>query len=207
MSSNNWTEIIVTSLSSGTAVAFVNHFLQARRKKQEIKFENKSVLIREKIKFIDEVNETLNFIADTLSKIFNKIDSYIVYFIENDVKIKNEKLKDLEDDIDNNELKIRNSARNLNLYLNYFPKVKEFAHEYLFLKYIDDLLIVFKEIVRDFSNPNMVRKIFGENYSNFNVTYMNKVHIKFESFNVKYTLVLGELDKEGEKIYKYLDND
>ena len=131
MNSNNWTEIIVTSLSSGTAVAFVNHFLQARRKKQEIKFENKSVLIREKIKFIDEVNETLNFIVDTLSKTFNKINSYIVDFIENNVKVKKEKLKELENDIDNNESKIRNSSRNLNLHLNYFPKVKTVSYTHL----------------------------------------------------------------------------
>ena len=207
MNSNNWTEIIVTSLSSGTAVAFVNHFLQARRKKQEIKFENKSVLIREKIKFIDEVNETLNFIVDTLSKTFNKINSYIVDFIENNVKVKKEKLKELENDIDNNESKIRNSSRNLNLHLNYFPKVKEVVHEHLFFKYIDDLLKAFKEFVRNFSKPITVGKIFDDYYSRVDETYMNIIKIKFKNFNEKYTLVLGEVDKEGEKIYKYLDND
>lgn len=206
---NNWPEIIVTSLSSGTVVAFVNHFLQSRRKKKEIEFENKSVLIREKIKLIDDVNETLNFIADTLSKTFNKIDSYIVYFIENDVEIKNEKLKDLEDDIDNNELIVKNSARTLQLYLNYFPKVKKHAQDFMFFKTIEDLLLEFKEIVRNFSNPNINSKMFNNNGFGieFNDSYMNKIIFGLNSYNARYFSLLDELDKELEKIYKYLDND
>ena len=59
---NNWPEIIITSLSSGTAVAFVNHFYSLEEK-QEIKFENKSVLIREKMKIIEEINKILNDIG------------------------------------------------------------------------------------------------------------------------------------------------
>ena len=72
---NNWPEIIITSLSSGT-VAFVNHFYSLEEK-QEIKFENKSVLIREKMKIIEEINKILNDIGSIFSNEYNNVKSYI----------------------------------------------------------------------------------------------------------------------------------
>ncbi|MCC3736405.1 hypothetical protein [Staphylococcus hominis] len=80
---NNWPEIIVTSLSSGTVVAFVNHFLQSRRKKQEIKFENKSVLIREKMKIIYEVNKDFNKFNNVTSNAYIAISEYMRTPLEN----------------------------------------------------------------------------------------------------------------------------
>lgn len=207
---NNWTEIIVTSLSSGTVVAIVNHFLQTKRKKQEIIFENKSILIREKMKFIYEINKILNSIEDKFSNTFNTVESYVNfskdnYFNRNEI---NEKLYNLNKEIENNELEIKNCLKNLNLHLNYFPDVKNMVHNENFIGVIESLLEAFKEILYKLNAINeltrddeLSRKINISHYED----WFDNLKTDYYKFGALYQFVLIKLDSEGENIYEYLN--
>ena len=207
---NNWTEIIVTSLSSGTVVAIVNHFLQTKRKKQEIIFENKSILIREKMKFIYEINKILNLIEDKFSNTFNTLESYVNFFKDNYFKRNeiNEKLYNLNKEIENNELEIKNCLKNLNLHLNYFPDVKKMIRNKDFIGVIENLLEAFKEIFDNFNiiseiarDDELSREINISHYEN----WFDNLKTDYYKFGALYQFVLIELDNEGENIYEYLN--
>lgn len=210
ISLNNWTEIIVTSLSSGTVVAIVNHFLQTKRKKQEIIFENKSILIREKMKFIYEINKILNLIEDKFSNTFNTLESYVNFFKDNYFKRNeiNEKLYNLNKEIENNELEIKNCLKNLNLHLNYFPDVKKMIRNKDFIGVIENLLEAFKEIFDNFNiiseiarDDELSREINISHYEN----WFDNLKTDYYKFGALYQFVLIELDNEGENIYEYLN--
>lgn len=207
---NNWTEIIVTSLSSGTVVAIVNHFLQTKRKKQEIIFENKSILIREKMKFIYEINKILNLIEDKFSNTFNTLESYVNFFKDNYFKRNeiNEKLYNLNKEIENNELEIKNCLKNLNLHLNYFPDVKKMIRNKNFIGVIENLLEAFKKIFDNFNiiseiarDDELSREINISHYEN----WFDNLKTDYYKFGALYQFVLIELDNEGENIYEYLN--
>lgn len=210
ISLNNWTEIIVTSLSSGTVVAIVNHFLQTKRKKQEIIFENKSILIREKMKFIYEINKILNLIEDKFSNTFNTLESYVNFFKDNYFKRNeiNEKLYNLNKEIENNELEIKNCLKNLNLHLNYFPDVKKMIRNKNFIGVIENLLEAFKKIFDNFNiiseiarDDELSREINISHYEN----WFDNLKTDYYKFGALYQFVLIELDNEGENIYEYLN--
>lgn len=207
---NNWTEIIVTSLSSGTVVAIVNHFLQTKRKKQEIIFENKSILIREKMKFIYEINKILNLIEDKFSNTFNTVESYVDFSKDNYFKRneRNKKLYNLNKEIENNELEIKNCLKNLNLHLNYFPDVKKMVRNKNFIGVIENLLEAFKEILYNLNALNELTRD-DELSKKINISYyedwFDNLKTKYYKFGALYQFVLIELDCEGENIYEYLN--
>lgn len=204
---NNWPEIIITSLSSGTAVAFVNHFLQSRRKKQEIKFENKSVLIREKMKIIEEINKILNDIGSIFSNEYNNVKSYIKNIDKNEIKEDDRKIYKLNIEIEDNELKIRNAVSNLNLYLNYFPSVKKKTQKICFYGTIDEFLAAFEKVTNNaITYHNIADSLIKLAEPKIYASILIEIENKFREFNSAYNIVSKELHKEGEKIYNYLNN-
>ena len=77
------------------------------------------------MKIIEEINKILNDIGSIFSNEYNNVKSYIKNIDKNEIKEDDRKIYKLNIEIEDNELKIRNAVSNLNLYLNYFPSVKE----------------------------------------------------------------------------------
>ncbi|MGX0914960.1 hypothetical protein [Staphylococcus hominis] len=197
---NNWPEIIVTSLSSGTVVAFVNHFLQSRRKKQEIKFENKSVLIREKMKIIYEVNKDFNKFNNVTSNAYIAISEYMRTPLENKDE-EEKKLYQLLKKIGDSNIKEEDYLQNLNINLNYFPKVKETVNENHFFG-LQRKVVLAHYYGENIENSYSIKRMKGE----LDEKAPLKLENDYKKFNEAKDKVLDALNLEVQEIYSYLGN-
>ncbi|WP_145452812.1 hypothetical protein [Staphylococcus hominis] len=197
----NWGELIITSLSSGTVVAVVNHYLQLSRRKKEIIFENKSTLIREKMKNFYDINRDLNEIVLTIFNIEKSMSDFKDYSLnENNEKLK-EKFENTKKSIENSEEKTEDRLKNLDSNLVFFPKTKNSMHINGFDGKLSDVFDSFQKL------KNLNKVPFVDSFTQEENEIFTDFVMSCSRFLNAGKKVLDKLTAEGNEIYKYLDDE
>lgn len=117
-------EMLGGFLSGGIAVALVNQGLQFYREKKQRIVENKSFVMKEKLKVINEIQLEFKNFEYTTGIIILEIRNYINSNIENE-EVEKQKVKKIRDTIQQSSINTPNYLGNLELYLNYFPNLRK----------------------------------------------------------------------------------
>lgn len=117
-------EMLGGFLSGGIVVALVNQGLQFYREKKQRIVENKSFVMKEKLKVINELQLEFKNFEYTTGIIILEIRNYINSNIENE-EVEKQKVKKIRDTIQQSSINTPNYLGNLELYLNYFPNLKK----------------------------------------------------------------------------------
>lgn len=197
----NWGELIITSLSSGTVVAIVNHYLQLSRRKKEIIFENKSTLIREKMKNFYDINRDLNDFVINISNIQDCMIDYKDYSSNANNEKLREKFENMKEIIGSSQEKMKNSLKNLNSNLVFFPKTQDTMNVVKLGGRLFDILENFQELKRINKLP------FEESDTQEENKIFANLLMSCSKFLSACEEILNELDQEGNEIYNYLDNE
>lgn len=197
----NWGELIITSLSSGTVVAIVNHYLQLSRRKKEIIFENKSTLIREKMKNFYNVNKELNEIVISIADIEDCMSDYQAYSSNANNEKLREKFENMKEIIESSQEKMKNCLKTLDSNLVFFPKIQDTINVINLGKRLFD-------IYEDFQKLKRINKLpFEESATQRENKIFADLLMSYSSFSSACETVIDVLNQEGNKIYKYLDDE
>lgn len=193
-------EMLGGFLSGGIAVALVNQSLQFYREKKQRIVENKSFVMKEKLKVINELQLEFKNFEYTTGIIILEIRNYINSNIENK-EVEKQKVKKIGDTIQQSSINTPNYLGNLELYLNYFPNLRKAIND-------NDLFGVQGEIIttcwsaenendkyyvkriNGIKDENIERKFF-ENTKQFK-NLMHEVKIKLGQ---EVTEILGNLEE------------
>ena len=115
-------------LTGGIAVALVNQGLQFIREKKHRLAENKSFVMKEKLKIINDLQLEFKSFEYTTGIIFLEIKSYINSNLEKE-EIEKKKVAKIRETIQQSDINTSNYLGNLELYLNYFPNLKKALDE------------------------------------------------------------------------------
>ena len=197
----NWGELIITSLSSGTVVAVVNHYLQLSRRKKEIIFENKSTLIREKMKNFYDINRDLNEFVISISNIEDCMTDYQAYSSNANNEKLREKFENMKEVIGSSQEKMKNSFKNLDSNLVFFPKTQDSIN-------VVNLGGRLVGIIEDFQELKRINKFpFEESDTQVENKIFANLLMSCSNFLNACETIMDELNREGNEIYNYLDGE
>lgn len=197
----NWGELIITSLSSGTVVAVVNHYLQLSRRKKEIIFENKSTLIREKMKNFYDINRDLNEFVISISNIEDCMTDYQAYSSNANNEKLREKFENMKEVIGSSQEKMKNSLKNLDSNLVFFPKTQDSIN-------VVNLGGRLVDIFEDFQELKRINKLpFEESDTQVENKIFANLLMSCSNFLNACETIMDELNREGNEIYNYLDDE
>lgn len=197
----NWGELIITSLSSGTVVAVVNHYLQLSRRKKEIIFENKSTLIREKMKNFYDINRDLNEFVISISNIEDCMTDYQAYSSNANNEKLREKFENMKEVIGSSQEKMKNSFKNLDSNLVFFPKTQDSIN-------VVNLGGRLVGIIEDFQELKRINKLpFEESDTQVENKIFANLLMSCSNFLNACETIMDELNREGNEIYNYLDGE
>ena len=197
----NWGELIITSLSSGTVVAVVNHYLQLSRRKKEIIFENKSTLIREKMKNFYDINRDLNEFVISISNIEDCMTDYQAYSSNANNEKLREKFENMKEVIGSSQEKMKNSFKNLDSNLVFFPKTQDSIN-------VVNLGGRLVSIIEDFQELKRINKLpFEESDTQVENKIFANLLMSCSNFLNACETIMDELNREGNEIYNYLDGE
>lgn len=193
-------EMLGGFLSGGIAVALVNQGLQFYREKKQRIVENKSFVMKEKLKVINELQLEFKNFEYTTGIIILEIRNYINSNIENE-EVEKQKVKKIRDTIQQSSINTPNYLGNLELYLNYFPNLRKAINDNELFGVQGEIITTcwsaenkndkyFVKRINGIKDENIERKFF-ENIKQFK-NLMHEVKIKLGQ---EVTEILGNLEE------------
>ncbi|UXU49131.1 hypothetical protein [Staphylococcus arlettae] len=193
-------EMLGGFLSGGIAVALVNQGLQFYREKKQRIVENKSFVMKEKLKVINELQLEFKNFEYTTGIIILEIRNYINSNIENE-EVEKQKVKKIRDTIQQSSINTPNYLGNLELYLNYFPNLRKVINDNELFGVQGEIITTcwsaenkndkyFVKRINGIKDENIERKFF-ENTKQFK-NLMHEVKIKLGQ---EVTEILGNLEE------------
>ncbi|PTH90729.1 hypothetical protein BU108_13165 [Staphylococcus xylosus] len=193
-------EMLGGFLSGGIAVALVNQGLQFYREKKQRIVENKSFVMKEKLKVINELQLEFKNFEYTTGIIILEIRNYINSNIENE-EVEKQKVKKIRDSIQQSSINTPNYLGNLELYLNYFPNLRKAINDNELFGVQGEIITTcwsaenkndkyFVKRINGIKDENIERKFF-ENTKQFK-NLMHEVKIKLGQ---EVTEILGNLEE------------
>lgn len=193
-------EMLGGFLSGGIAVALVNQGLQFYREKKQRIVENKSFVMKEKLKVINELQLEFKNFEYTTGIIILEIRNYINSNIENE-EVEKQKVKKIRDTIQQSSINTPNYLGNLELYLNYFPNLRKAINDNELFGVQGEIITTcwsaenkndkyFVKRINGIKDENIERKFF-ENTKQFK-NLMHEVKIKLGQ---EVTEILGNLEE------------
>ncbi|MDW3960556.1 hypothetical protein [Staphylococcus saprophyticus] len=193
-------EMLGGFLSGGIAVALVNQGLQFYREKKQRIVENKSFVMKEKLKVINEIQLEFKNFEYTTGIIILEIRNYINSNIENE-EVEKQKVKKIRDTIQQSSINTPNYLGNLELYLNYFPNLRKAINDNELFGVQGEIITTcwsaenkndkyFVKRINGIKDENIERKFF-ENTKQFK-NLMHEVKIKLGQ---EVTEILGNLEE------------
>lgn len=193
-------EMLGGFLSGGIVVALVNQGLQFYREKKQRIVENKSFVMKEKLKVINELELEFKNFEYTTGIIILEIRNYINSNIENE-EVEKEKVKKIRDTIQQSSINTPNYLGNLELYLNYFPNLRKAINDNKLFWVQGEIITTcwsaenkndkyYVKRINGIKDENIERKFF-ENTKQFK-NLMHEVKIKLGQ---EVTEILGNLEE------------
>lgn len=186
-------------LAGGLGVAIFNQFGQWGRDTVQRKSENKSLLMREKLKIIYELNSELRDFDNLAHSAYNIINKYMSTPLENrDTEI--EKIGHVDKEINNTQISNEHYLKNLHINLSYFPNIDKNIKEtkiYNLQRRVITGYLSIDGIENSYSLSRIqgnIRKDLEEIYENDYVEYVEA-----------YQLITNVMKEETQKIIKYLE--
>ncbi|MDW4144019.1 hypothetical protein [Staphylococcus saprophyticus] len=186
-------------LAGGLGVAIFNQFGQWGRDTVQRKSENKSLLMREKLKIIYELNSELRDFDNLAHSAYNIINKYMSTPLENrDTEI--EKIGHVDKEINNTQISNEHYLKNLHINLSYFPNIDKNIKEtkiYNLQRRVITGYLSIDGIENSYSLSRIqgnIRKDLEEIYENDYVEYVKA-----------YQLITNVMKEETQKIIKYLE--
>lgn len=194
-----WYQLFTATISSSLLVAILNHFSLTWRNKNQREFENKSFVMKEKLKVLNELENEFKEFAHVTSTIYIELKKYMNSELEDYDKEK-QKIKLIRKTIEQSQINSPDYLGNIMVHLNYFPNIKNTIYDNNLFGKQSKVIKVFWTAENE--NEKYYKKrmngIKDENIEQKLLTY-------FEEYNKSLINVRNAMNSEVSVILEYLE--